>query len=80
MALVRNGEWGGTSGGLLRFDRKSNAIREFESPDIGLQFGSAGGKLVLATNAGIVVISGDQISRYFVDKTTDGRLKISEEL
>ena len=79
MALVHNGEYGGSSGGLLRFDRKSNAIRKFEMPDIGLQFMNIGETLLLATNSEIVVILKGQITKYFIDKTTDGRLIISQE-
>ena len=79
MALVQNGEYGGSSGGLLRFDRKLSAIRKFELPDIGLQFLRAGEKLLLATNSGIAVIVKDQITRYFIDKTTDGRLRLAQE-
>ena len=79
MALDQNGEYGGSSGGLLRFDRKSNAIRKFEMPDIGLQFMSTGEKLLLATNSGIAVIVKDQITKYFIDKTTDGRLRLAQE-
>lgn len=79
LALIHNGEWGGSGGGLLRFDRKSNAVRKFEMPDIGMRFMSTGEKLLLATNSGIVVIVKDQITRYFIDKTTDGRLKLSQE-
>ena len=79
LALIHNGEWGGSSGGLLRFDRKTNAIRKFELPDIGLQFLRAGEKLLLATNSGIAVIVKDQITKYFIDKTTDGRLRLAQE-
>ena len=79
MALVHNGEYGASSGGLLRFDRKSNAIRKFELPDIGLQFMNIGETLLLATNSEIVVILKGQITKYFIDKTTDGRFTISQE-
>ncbi len=79
MALVHNGEWGGSSGGLLRFDRTTNAIRKFEMPDIGRQFRSAGDRLLLATTSGFAVIVNDQITRYFIDKTTDGRLRVAQE-
>ncbi len=79
MALIHNGEYGGSGGGLLRFDRNSNAIRKFELPGIGLQFLRAGDKLLLATDSGFAVIVKDQITRYFVDKTTDGRLSLAEE-
>ena len=79
MALIHNGEYGGSSGGLLRFDRKSSAIRKFELPDIGLQFLRTGEKILLATNSGIAVIFQEQVTRYFIDKTTDGRLRLAQE-
>jgi hypothetical protein len=32
----------------------------------------------LPLGSGIAVIDGDQIKRYFVDHTTDGRLRVAE--
>jgi hypothetical protein len=77
MALVANGEYGGASGGLLRYDRHSGAVRHYELPDIGAQFIEAGGKILAATDFGIAVIEGDLVKRYFVDRTTDGRLRVA---
>ena len=77
MALVAGGEYGGSSGGLLRYDRQSGALRQLELPDIGAQFIHAGGKLLAATDFGIAVIEGDRVKRYFVDRTTDGRLRVA---
>jgi hypothetical protein len=76
LALVNHGEWGGSSGGLLVFDRQSNHVRKLEIPDIGVQFMRVGEHLLLAGNSGITVLHGDQISRYLVDRTTDGRLRV----
>jgi hypothetical protein len=76
MALFAAGEYGGASGGLLRFDRRTESLRRFDLPDIGVQFIHAGGKLLAATNFGIAVIEGDMVERYFVDRTTDGRLRV----
>ena len=77
MALVQNGEYGGSSGGLLRYDRQSGAVRRFGLPDTGIGFIRTGGKILVATNFGIAVIEGDQVTRYFIDRTTDGRLRIA---
>jgi hypothetical protein len=77
MALVASGEYGGSSGGLLRYDRQSGSVRHFELPDIGVQFIEAGGKLLAATDFGIAVVEGNGVKRYFVDRTTDGRLRIA---
>jgi hypothetical protein len=76
MALVVNGEYGGASGGLLRYDRQSAAVGRFKFPDIGVQFMRVAGKLLAATDFGIAVIDGDAVKRYFVDRTTDGRLRV----
>ncbi len=76
MALVAAGEYGGASGGLLRFDRQSESVRRVELLDIGVQFIHAGGKLLAATDFGIAVIEGDLAKRYFVDRTIDGRLRV----
>jgi hypothetical protein len=77
MALVASGEYGGASGGLLRYDRQSGAVRRFELPDVGVQFVNSGGKIMVATDFGIAVIDGDEVRRYFVDRTTDGRLRVA---
>lgn len=77
MALVRNGEYGGSSGGLLRYDRQTGAVRRFGLPDIGVRLIGAGGKIVAATDFGLAVVEGDQVRRYFVDYTTDGRLRVA---
>ena len=77
MALVENGEYGGSSGGLLRYDRRSGAVRQFELPDIGVQFIRAGGKTLAATDFGIAVVEGRRVKRYFIDRTTDGRLRVA---
>jgi hypothetical protein len=76
MALVASGEYGGSSGGLLRYDRQTESLRRIELPDIGVQFIHAGGKLLAATDFGIAVIEGDGVKFYFVDRTSDGRLRV----
>jgi hypothetical protein len=73
MALVNNGEYGGSSGGLLRYDRHTGVAHRLSLPDIALQLDHINGKLLAATDFGFAVIEGDQITRLFVDQTTDGR-------
>ncbi len=77
MALVYNTEYGGSAGGVLRYDRQTETIRRFPLPDIAHGIVQAGGKTVIATNFGFAVIDGDQLTRYFIDRTTDGRLRIA---
>lgn len=77
MALVQNGEYGGSSGGLLRYDRQSGVVRRFELPDIGVRLiRVGGGKILAATDFGIGVVEGDGVKRYFVDRGGDGRLRV----
>jgi len=76
MALVNNGEYGGSSGGLLRYDRHTSAARRFPLPDIALRLGDMNGKTLAATDFGFAVVEDDQITRFFVDQTTDGRWRV----
>jgi hypothetical protein len=77
MPLVRNGEYGGTSGGLLRFDRQTHMVQKLEMPDIGTGCVEAGGRLLVATSFGVAVIEGRTVKRYFVDRKMDGALVIA---
>jgi hypothetical protein len=76
MALVHNGEYGGSSGGLLRYDRHTGTARRFPLPDIALRLAHINGKTLAATDFGFAVVEGDQITRFFVDQTTDGRWRV----
>ena len=84
MALIHNGEYGGSSGGLLRYDRQTGSVRQIAFPDIGLRLNHAGGKIIAATDFGFAVVDTDRylidgyfIDRYFIDRTTDGRLRVA---
>ena len=77
MALVANGEYGVSSGGLLRYDRQSVTVRRFEFPDVAVQLIRSGGKTLAATDFGLAVVEGDRVRRYFIDRTTDGRLQVA---
>lgn len=77
MALVANGEYGGSSGGLLRYDRQSVAVRRFEFPDVTVQLIRSAGRILAATDFGLAVVEGDRVKRYFIDRTADGRLQVA---
>jgi hypothetical protein len=77
IALVQNGEYGGSSGGLLRYDRQSGALRRFGFPDIAGRLIRAGGKILAATDFGLATVEGDKVARYFIDRTTGGRLRVA---
>jgi hypothetical protein len=71
-------EYGCPPGKVLRYDRKSQAIRKYELPDNVYGFVASGNRLLAYTNFGIAVIEDNQTRRYFVDRTTDGRLRIAQ--
>ena len=77
MALVLNGEYGRSSGGLLRYDRQSVAVRRFEFPDVAVQLIWSAGKILAATDFGLAVVEDDRVRRYFIDRTADGRLQVA---
>jgi hypothetical protein len=77
--LAHGGEYGGPSGGVLRFDPQSETVSKFYLPDFARDFLRVKDDLLIATSGGIAVLHGnDQPMRYFVDRTTDGRLRIAE--
>ncbi len=78
MAVFRFGEYGGSPAGVLRYDRKTQAIRKYELPDAVYGLAVSGNRTLVATSSGIAVIDGDRVSRYFIDRNTDGRLRIAE--
>ncbi len=75
-ALVRRGEYGGPSGGVLQFDLRTETVHRFGMPDFGEQFLRVGSDLLVATTGGVAVIHGGQVARYFVDRTADGRVRV----
>ena len=78
LGIVRKGEYGGSPRGVLRYDRKTQTVRKYELPDAVYDFSASGNRMLIATSSGIAVIDGDQIKRYFIDHTTDGRLRVAE--
>src|SRR5665213_992223 len=78
MGIFQFGEYGGSPAGVLRYDRKTQAIRKYELPDAVNGLTVSGNRVLAPTSSGIAVIDGDKVSRYFVDRTTDGRLRIAE--
>jgi|HubBroStandDraft_1064217.scaffolds.fasta_scaffold119356_1 hypothetical protein len=78
MAIFQSGEYGGSPAGVLRYDRKTQAIWKYELPDAVYGLTGSGNRTLAPTSSGIAVIDGDKVSRYFVDRTTDGRLRIAE--
>lgn len=78
LALVNNGEYGGSSGGFLRYDRQSGAIRRFPLSDIVYRLNHVGGKILGPTEFGFAVVAGDQVTRFFVDQKIDGGWRVAQ--
>jgi hypothetical protein len=77
LALYRRGEFGNSSGGLLRWDRETARVRSFAvTAAIAGAVTSivrAGEVIYLGATDGVVALHGDRITSYFVDRTADGR-------
>jgi len=78
LALYRRGEYGNSSGGLLRWDRETNRVRSFPVREIVTSIVRAGEFVYLGATDGIVVLHGDRIASYFVDRTASGRYVMAE--
>lgn len=78
LGLANHGEWGTTAGGLLRFDRATETMRRIDLPDVVNDIARDGDRLLLATNFGLAIFENESVRRFFLDKTTDGRLRVAE--
>lgn len=78
MALVWDGEGYDKPGGILRFERKTQAVTRIALNDVVHQFVRSGDTLFGASDSGIVAITENGVRRYFVDATSDGRLRVAE--
>jgi hypothetical protein len=81
LALYRRGEYGNSPGGLLRWDRGTAQVHNFAMPDvvthIATSLAQTSEVVYLGTTNGIIVLRGDQITSYFVDRTVKGRFIIA---
>lgn len=80
MALVAFGERTLSSGGLARYDRATKTIRILPQSKPGKQFLRIGDSLLLVTWSSVVLVSNDSLRSFFVDETSDGRLRVAEAL
>jgi hypothetical protein len=78
LALYRRGEYGNSSGGLLRWDRKSSQTRSFAVSDIVTFIVRAGDCIYLGASDGIVALHGDRTASYFVDRNANGGYAMAE--
>jgi len=79
LALTARGEYGDSAGGIVRFDRAAKTFRRFDiGPSIGQQFTMVGDRLLVAADRGVFIIHDDDVKGYFVDQTSDGRVRVVE--
>lgn len=77
LGLYHRGEYGNNSGGLLRWNRKTEEVRRY---DVSLSIGHIvrhRDTLYLGGN-GIVTLRGEETRSHFVDRTLNGRYQIVE--
>lgn len=78
LSLEHSGEYGPAPIGIVRFDRRSEQFARIDGSDgVGRQFLAVGGDLLLLTDTGVTVIRHQRARHYFVDQTTDGRLRVA---
>ena len=63
---------------MLRYDRKTQVLHKYGLPDAVYGLTVSGNRTLVPTSSGSAVIDGAETSRYFVDRTTDGRLRLAE--
>jgi hypothetical protein len=79
MGTAMNGEGiGGGGGGVLRFDRSTEATRRLKCPDLVNAMTYAGNTILIASDFGFGVVESGVIRRYFVDKSADGSYRVVE--
>jgi hypothetical protein len=78
LGLAINGEYGSSGRGLVRFDRHTESVESFELPDLAARIVRRGSALLVATNSGVAVVENQRVRRFFVDRTSDGRLRVAE--
>ena len=78
LGLASHGEWGSTGGQVVRFDRATEKVQKIELRGMTSRIARVGGQLLLATEFGIAVVAEGKARRFFVDQTSDGRLRVVE--
>jgi hypothetical protein len=77
LALDHRGEYGNYEGGLLRWDRRTEQATHYNVHGIVGSIASQGDRLFLGAEDGMIVLRGEQIQSYFVDRAADGSYRIA---
>ena len=79
LGIAGRGEYGTGGGGILRFHRSTQQVTKIALREIVQKISRSGATLVLDTEFGAALFDGsNRIRRFFVDETTDGRLRVAE--
>lgn len=80
MTLTHHGEWEDSECTLARYDRATKTIRIQPLREPGKQFLRVGDSLLLVTRSAVVLVSEGGLRSFFVDQTSDGRLRVAEAI
>ena len=80
IGLVYHGEYGDSSGGLIRFDRATETCLKIALPDFIYEMVRIGEDLVLATDFGAAVVRNGKVRRFFIGPNLRGQPLVSEAL
>ena len=79
LALIADGEYGLSGGGVLRWDRRGHTVTKYPLEPFSWAMARYKGTLALATRDGIAVIDSGGIREYFVDVDLRGGLRVVEK-
>lgn len=79
LALFHRGEWGDSGGGLLRWDRASEAVQKYPLTPIVNAMVRHEGKLLLGTTDGVAIFEDDLFREFFVNYTLTGKLQVAQK-
>lgn len=78
VALVHRGEYGDTGGGLLRWDRSSQRVKQYPVSPVVHAMARYQGRLYLGTSDGVAVLQDGPARQFFVDVGMDGKRQVVE--
>jgi hypothetical protein len=76
LGLFRRGEYGDAAGGLLRWDRQTEQAGRFKTASIVTGIVRRGETLYMGATDGLLVLRGDQMAGYFIDRTSGGAYRV----
>ena len=78
LSLFHRGEYGDSSGGVIRFDRATQRVRRYKLPSITNAITRYQGRLYFATSDGIAFLDFDRIREFLIDYAAEGQPRLVE--